>query len=347
MHPYRSFITGVLVAAPLLIPYAQAQQGTDEQWEVTMTMEMAGMPSMPAMTMKVCKPKDKSEEDLIPKEKDCKVLEQKRSGSKFSFKIQCDRKGETMIGTGETEYLSKDAYRGTLRMTGTADGQKMDMKQSYTGKRAGTCSAEAQKKELDTKIAAIQAQGNEAIAKVCNDGMGSMQPLLFIGDGAICKDRKNELCSAATKASQDLRDPAVWPRYEKKSWRDAVKACGGDDVAVVRDACKNAGGKREHLMFIAGNCKDEAAVLRKANCDGRTYTSVDVAYRDFCGATGGLSDTAVAPDAKAAQPAATQPAATQPATTQPAAAPPADNKPKSTTDKLKEGADKLKKFLKF
>lgn len=340
MRPYRSFILGVLVAAPLLIPCAQAQ-GTDEQWEVTMSMEMAGMPSMPAMTMKVCKPKDKGEESLIPTEKDCKVLEQKRSGSKFSFRIQCDRKGETMIGTGETEYINKDSYRGTLRMTGTADGQKMDLKQSYTGKRAGTCSAEAQKKELDSKIAAIQAQGNEAIAKICNDGMGSMQPMLFIGDGAICKDRKNEFCSAATKAGQDLRDPAAWPRYEKKTWREAVKACGGDDAAVVRDACKSAGGKREHLMFIAGNCKDEASALRKANCDGRTYTSVDAAYRDFCGATGGLSYTAVAPDAKAAQPAAAQTPAAQPA------APPADNKPKTTTDKLKEGADKLKKFLKF
>ena len=336
MPPFRALLARLLLATPLLVPTVHAE-GTDEQWEVTMNMEMAGMPAMPAMTMKVCKPQGKSEEDLIPKEKDCKVLEQKRSGSKFSFKIQCDRKGDTMIGTGETEYLNKDSYRGTLRMTGTADGQKMDMKQSYTGKRAGTCSAEAQKKETDARVAAAQAQGAEAMAKICNEGLSTMQPLFFIGDSAICKDRKNEFCSAATKASQDLRDPAAWPRYEKKSWREAVKACGGDDVAVVRDACKSAGGKREHLIFIANNCKDEAAALRKANCDGRTYTAVDAAYRDFCGASGGLSYTAVTPNAKAAQPA--QPAA--------APTPPADNKPKSTTDKLKEGADKLKRFLKF
>lgn len=336
MRHFRRFIAGVLVAAPLLVPCAHAQ-GTDEQWEITMTMEMAGMPSMPAMTSTVCKPKGKSEEDLVPKEKDCKLLEQKRSGAKFSFKVQCDRKGETIIGSGETEFLGKDAYRGSMRMTGTMEGRKVDMKQAYTGKRTGSCSAEAQKKELDDRVAAAQAQSNEAIAKICNEGMGTMQPYFFIGDAAICKDRRNEFCSAATRATQELRDPAAWPRYEKKSWREAVKACGGDSAAVVRDACKTASSKRD-LMFIAGNCREEAAALRKANCDGRSYTSVDVAYRDFCSSMGGMSYTASTPDAAAAQPAPANPAT-------PAA--PADSKPKSTTDKLKEGADKLKKFLKF
>jgi hypothetical protein len=103
-------------------------------------MEMAGMPmAMPAQTNRVCTAKGKKDEDYVPRESNCKMTESNRAGGKLTYKMQCDGKN-AMTVVGEIAYAA-DKYEGKSRMTGTMDGQPMDMTQTYSGKRIGDCTA--------------------------------------------------------------------------------------------------------------------------------------------------------------------------------------------------------------
>lgn len=299
-----------------------AAQGTDELWDVTMSMELAGGGvTVPPMNQRVCTPKGKMDEPAVPIDKNCKVLDSKRSGSRFTFSFKCEGRNN-YTGTGEMEYQGKDAYQGKMRATGTMDGQPMDMSATWSGKRAGTCQYEDQRKEVER----VQAQGNAQIAQMCDKAVDELATMLIVGDNMPCKDRKADLCTRAAKIGEESRDPAGFRRNAGRDWRGALKACGQDDTAIVRAACGAAAGKRDG-EFLRDQCPDEAAAMRKQYCLGRTYTSVDASARELCGALGGLSYTA-----ERASPAAAQPQ---------------DGGKSNLTDKLKEGAGKLKKFLKF
>lgn len=311
----------LLAAFALSLPFAAVAQGPDDLWEVTMKMEMAGMPmSMPAMTNKVCSPKSRQDDQMVPMDKDCKVLESKRTGSRFAFKFRCEGGRNNYTGTGEMEYQGKDAYTGKMHAVGTMEGEAVDMTNTWSGKRVGNCTYEDPAKKAEQYKAAANAQ----IDKACNEGLESLTTQLFVGDAAICKDRKAEFCARAGKAAEELRDPAAMKRYAQKDWRNALTACGRDPEPIMKQACGTALAKRDG-EFLRDNCPAEAVAARKQFCLGRTYTSVEASARDLCSALGGLSYTA----------------------DKPAASAPAADPKSSIGDKLKDGANKLKKFLKF
>ena len=116
-------------------------EGPDDLWEMTMSMQSEGM-TMPAMTHKICKKKGAMEADNAPLEKDCKLTDSKRSGAKYTFSFACDGKDGKYTGSGETETLGKDAYRGKMKSSGVRDGEKFDMSTAFNGKRVGTCTWE-------------------------------------------------------------------------------------------------------------------------------------------------------------------------------------------------------------
>lgn len=121
-------------AAPAL-----AAAGPDELWEVTSKMDdkVSGM-VMPGTTMRVCQRKMAKSEEMVPMEKDCKMLDQKVSGSKVSFRFEC--RGEMkMSGSGEFDRPNADSYSGRMQMQGSTEGHKMNMTSSFTGKRVGSC----------------------------------------------------------------------------------------------------------------------------------------------------------------------------------------------------------------
>jgi len=104
-------IVGVaqLSAAP-----AAMQEGN---WEITMKMDMAGMPfAMPPMTVTHCYTKEdvKDSSKTIPstskKKDDCETKDVKVAGNKVTWKIQC-KDGST--GTGEME-SQKTSYSGMM-----------------------------------------------------------------------------------------------------------------------------------------------------------------------------------------------------------------------------------------
>ena len=121
---------------------AAAAQEKDELWDVTTKMEMPGMPmAMPARTMRVCVAKGAKDESFVPQQGECKTVESKRAGNRYSFRMVCDGKNK-MTGTGEITF-GDGAYDGQMKMTGMMEGQPMEMTQTYTGKRVGACTAKA------------------------------------------------------------------------------------------------------------------------------------------------------------------------------------------------------------
>ena len=132
---------GVAVSAAALVAFClpAVAQEKDELWEITMKMEMPGMPmQMPAQMSRVCVAKGANDENFVPRQQgECKTVDSKRSGNKYTFKMVCDGKNK-MTGIGEIAF-SDGAYDGRMQMTGTMEGQPMNMNQTYTGKRVGSC----------------------------------------------------------------------------------------------------------------------------------------------------------------------------------------------------------------
>lgn len=110
-------------------------------WEITTKMEMPGMPmQMPPQTVKHCYKAEqlKDSKDALPTDKNCKLDEMKQSGNTVQWKMSCKTENGPMNGAGEITYAGQN-YAGTMRMSGNMNGQKIDMKQSYSAKRLGDC----------------------------------------------------------------------------------------------------------------------------------------------------------------------------------------------------------------
>jgi uncharacterized protein DUF3617 len=130
----------IAIVAASCLPASVFAQAKDDLWEVTMKMEMPGMPmAMPAQVHRVCVSKSHKDEDLIPKRDNCKVLESSKSGNKLAYKMACTG-AEPMTVSGEMTYAAT-SYEGRMRMVTQSGGQSMEMGQTFVGKRVGDCTA--------------------------------------------------------------------------------------------------------------------------------------------------------------------------------------------------------------
>jgi len=130
-----AFLLATLAAVP-----AVSAQGKDELWEISTKMEMAGMPmAMPAQVNRVCVGKDRKDKDehLVPKQSNCRMVDSKRSGSKFTYKMECTG-NDPMTMIGEMTF-GNNAYDGQMRMTMTKTNDTMNM--AVSGRRVGDCTA--------------------------------------------------------------------------------------------------------------------------------------------------------------------------------------------------------------
>ena len=113
-------------------------QGKDELWDVTSKMEMPGMPvALPAQTNRVCIAKG-NDAATIPMSEGCALVDSKRTGTRFTYRMNCKSGNNDYTATGEST-SNANGYQGTMRMAGKMEGQQMDMSMSYTGARAGNC----------------------------------------------------------------------------------------------------------------------------------------------------------------------------------------------------------------
>ena len=108
------------------------------KWEMTMQMEMTGMPmKMPANTVTYCLTKEEAEnpEKLAPesrKNSDCKRTDLTINGNTVSWKVTCEKSKAT--GEGKITY-SGDTFDGTMHMT----MQQGEVNVKYSGKYLGAC----------------------------------------------------------------------------------------------------------------------------------------------------------------------------------------------------------------
>jgi hypothetical protein len=83
--------------------------------------------------------KNRKDEDLVPKQSNCRMVDSKRVGSKFTYKMECTG-NDPMTMLGEITF-GNNAYDGQMRMTMTKTNDTMNM--AVSGKRVGDCTAPA------------------------------------------------------------------------------------------------------------------------------------------------------------------------------------------------------------
>ena len=132
-------ITLLIAAAALLIPLvAGAAPMKAGKWQLTMEMDMPGMPmKMPPMSFSKCVTKEEAENPQPPKSKqsaDCKVSDYKLDGNTLTWNVTCEK--ENLSGTGKITY-SSESYEGTMQMK----MGEQEMSAKYSGKRLGDCDA--------------------------------------------------------------------------------------------------------------------------------------------------------------------------------------------------------------
>ena len=139
-YRYPSAGAVAVLLAALVAALPASAQGKDELWEISSKMDMPGMPmAMPVQVNRVCVGKNRKDEDLVPKQSNCRMVDSKRVGSKFTYKMECTG-NEPMTMLGEITF-GNNAYDGQMRMTMTKTNDTMNM--AVSGKRVGDCTAPA------------------------------------------------------------------------------------------------------------------------------------------------------------------------------------------------------------
>ena len=110
-------------------------------WEMTMSMEMQGMPGgMPPAKLQHCY-KAEDVKDLrrtVPQQTNskCKVDDWKESGNTVSYTMSCTSPAATM--TGRMTYAG-DRYTGNAKISMNQGGQMIHMTQKFDAHRIGDC----------------------------------------------------------------------------------------------------------------------------------------------------------------------------------------------------------------
>jgi hypothetical protein len=129
---------GIVLAFALAASLPASAQGKDDLWEVSTKMEMPGMPmAMPAQTNRFCIGKNRKDEEFVPKQGECRMVESKRVGNKFTYKMDCA--GNTPGTVDGAITFGNNTYDGQMRMTMKQTNHTMDI--TFTGKRIGDCAA--------------------------------------------------------------------------------------------------------------------------------------------------------------------------------------------------------------
>jgi len=265
---HRSTLCLMLLFTLVALPGAAAAQGTDELWEVTSKMEMAGLPmAMPPQTNQVCRPAGKADEETVPKNQDCRMTDVRRAGNRTTFTMVCEGK-DKLTGTGDI-VSDPGSYRGTMRLRGTMDGQPMDMTQSFSGRRIGPCTYQDPQKQ---------------VAQTCAQALDQLAGYAFIPEQALCRAQKPEFCARVARLAQEMREPSTYRATLQKhaDWPQMMQACGQPAAPVTEAACQRALGVKDYT-FAGDYCPAEARTLAAQHCTGRSYTvQMSSEYAPLC-----------------------------------------------------------------
>ena len=293
-----------ILALAALLPLAAAHAaGTDELWEVTTQMNMAGMPAgMGAQTQQVCNEKTADKKPVMPARENCKVTDYKESGNRVTISVTCPE-GTSVIE--QTYNAARTEYKGTMKMK-TRDG---DMTMTMNGRKVGSCDAKQQTAQRDQQQAAIkqqvqqgQAQAAAMFAKMnadqiaqCSEAVETMDARKFGMFGPCehgeesCRamrsqDHYKEAASkcSASRAEYCKRYQTLDGFQKAKGDESAARMCNVSVAQVKAAHCPRA-AKDENLHFLVEFCHAEAKPVAQARCVGREYTSrIQDKYSGFC-----------------------------------------------------------------
>jgi hypothetical protein len=260
-----------------------AHAAAGETWEITTKSEMAGMPyAMPETTMTVCQPKsgEPDPKQMMEQDGNCKVTDVKHTGSKTTWKMRCDGDGQKMSGSGEITH-NKSSYQGKSRMSGTADGEKIDMSASYRGKRIGTsCDTSAavvvKSKAMDDMndmMGMAKAQMAAEMAEQCEVGQYETIELIhnrFFGPHAVCAKNQKYACKLISKdAAKKTNVYLALVKHDDTSDVSIADACKISMAKTTKEICKKVDADNYRKMEEA--CPKEYAKF--SEMEGRSYTS--------------------------------------------------------------------------
>lgn len=130
----KILLSGIFLLAALSHVTAWAA-GSDELWNMTTKMDMPGM-AMPEVKHTVCLHKGEAyKPGNVPHQKNCKMTDIKVSGDKTTWKMHCSGR-EAMDGSGEI-IRTANTMNGSVKFS----SKDIQMTQSISGKRVGTCQA--------------------------------------------------------------------------------------------------------------------------------------------------------------------------------------------------------------
>ena len=356
-----------LVFAVMVVPALARAADTGEMWEMTSQMQMAGMPAgaIPAQTQQVCTSQDMREAHGN-KDSKCTISDLKESPTRVTYTIRCEGNPPT---TGSAEFnfeQNRSRMKGTMRIQ-SRDGE---MTMQMSGRKLGqACDPQQARGAQDKKMAAMKQQmdgqmkaADDQQIKNCADGLEKMNPGGF-GMVGMCYKKNDANCQSMTASTSPTVKSACTEKLGQFCGRlqtragvekvgglrssnaaAGVKTCGVSLDNVRAQVCPGA-VKDNALVFVAHNCPAEAKVIAQKNCAGRSFTSLDEKYGQFCGAYRSTVASSNADDEPAAAGGQGRSSArTDARKAQPEAAPSSDAaKPAATpADQMKEGLGKLK-----
>lgn len=261
-----------------------------ETWEVSTQTEMAGM-AMPSMTVTVCQPKsgEPDPQQMMQRDGNCKVTDVKHSGSKTTWKVRCKDDNQDMRGSGEITQ-GKSSSQGTMHMSGTANGEKVDMNANYRGKRIGAaCDTSAQPvvggkvmedmndmmAMVKANMAAGMAESEANRAERCEVGQYDAKALMtnrFFGSQALCAKNQKYACKVIGKDA--AKKPEVYlalVKHDDTSDTSIAGVCKINMKTLTKSICKKV--DENNYEDFEEACPKEYAKFSTMRESGRSYTS--------------------------------------------------------------------------
>src|SRR3954470_6799261 len=275
-------------------------------WDMTVQMNVPGMPAgmMQPRTQQVCQSKDFRSAHQSDGKSRCTITNLKETPARVTYDIRCEGK-EPMTGKAEFNFQNgRQKVDGTMQLS-TGDG---DMTMKMSGRNLGSaCDPQQTKVAQDPKTTAamqqmesLQRQGDAAQIAGCNEGLAKMQPLGF-GTAGQCRIYQDANCKALERTSPAVKSACnekigqFCQRYQTRDGLEKITASHGGSAEQAAKLCAvplqkvraslcPAAVKDNALVFVAHNCPAEAKVIAQKQCAGRSFTSMDEKYGQFCGA---------------------------------------------------------------
>lgn len=314
-------------------PMFKPGPGPDDLWEMTVKMEMPGMPmALPDQTSQVCVRKGRKDADLVPQNDECTMTDVRTSGNRTTFAMVC--KGDPpMSGTGDIT-STPTSYHGRIAVRSTRRGEEMTMTQTFTGKRIGTCTDVSEQ-----FVAKVEADAKAMTTKQCAEMMDSLTVQAF-EPGGPCAAQRRQFCDRAAAVAAEMREPAGHSAARRKygaSLQPALRGCNQDYAAVSASACAKAVAARNWNFVGSGPCDDDVRANGPRYCNTGPNRSPDPQYFGLCSRYAALTRGTAAASADAAT--GSVPGGT--------AGAPAPAAPPAQPDPIRQGVDAVRKLLPF